>query len=173
MKNLLWIACFLMTLPLAAQQEKGDRQMSLSLSYKSNSGDNVKTTSSFNFQYSVSKFYTRNLEIGISYAGSIATGFSYSGLSPFMSYNFLSKNGRFVFYMGAQYLLNSTTFDSGTSTSTTVSGGVGAKAGIRSYMSDNVFIFIGPNYSGFAHNQNQFDMTAGIGVLFKKTKKTQ
>ncbi len=155
-----------------AQQEKGDTQMSLSASFRSNTSSG-SSTSSFNFQYSYSKFFTKHFELGLSYSGSFSDKFSFSGISPFASFNILSKNGRFVFYLGAQYLINSSTIDTGSGKSTTTSGGVGAKAGIRSYLNDNVFIFIGPNYSAFANSQSQFDMTAGIGVLFKKTKKAQ
>jgi hypothetical protein len=173
MKNLICIICLFAALPVFSQQEKGDKQMSLSASFKSNSTEGAPTTSSFNFQYSASKFYTKHLEIGISYIGSFSTSLSYNGLSPFLNFNILSKNGRFVFYMGAQYLLNSTSIDAGGSKTATTSGGVGGKLGIRSYMSDNIFMFIGPNYTAFANSQSQFDMTAGIGVLFKKTKKTQ
>ena len=79
---------------LFAQQEKGDTQMSLSASFRSNKTAGT-TSNSFNFQYSASKFYSKNLELGLSYFGSISTGFSYNGLSPFASYNMLSKNGRF------------------------------------------------------------------------------
>ena len=172
MKKLIWIICCVSALPLAAQQEKGDKQMSVSTSLKSNFGEGVATTSTFNFQYSTSKFFTKHLEIGISYIGAYSTGFSYNGVSPFMNFNMLSKNGRFVFYMGIQYLFNSTNLEVGGNKISSTSGGVGGKIGIRSYLNDNVFIFIGPNYSAFANSQNQIDMTAGVGVLFKKTKKT-
>lgn len=161
-----------------AQQEKGDKQMSLSVSFNSMSSENTSPTNSLNFQYSASKFFTKRFELGLSYAGSIQKGVSLNSLAPFMNINFLSKNGRFVFYMGAQYLLSSFSFDTvdlngKAYTSKTTSGGIGGKIGIRSYFSDNVFLFIGPNFSAFAESRTQFDFTAGVGVLFKKVKKDQ
>lgn len=155
-----------------AQQEKGDKQMSFSLSFSSISSQGT-SSNSMNFQYTASKFFTKHLELGFGWVGVFSTGTSTNALSPFFNYNVLSSNGKFVFYFGAQYLLSVTSTESGSSKTTIMSGGVGAKLGIRSYLSDNVFIFVGPSYSAFADQMHQIDLTAGVGVLFKKTRKAQ
>lgn len=155
-----------------AQQEKGDKQMSFSLSFSSMSSEGT-SSNSMNFQYTASRFFTKHLEMGFGWVGVFSTGTSTNAISPFFNYNVLSANGKFVFYFGAQYLLSVTSTEAGGSKTTIMSGGVGGKIGIRSYLSDNVFIFVGPNYSAFANNMHQIDLTAGVGVLFKKTRKTQ
>lgn len=150
---------------LFAQQEKGDVQMQASLSLTSSSSAG-SSSSSYNASYSVSKFFTKNAELGVSYILGGGSEFSYNFVSPFFNLNMLSKNGRFVFYMGAQYLLSSQKFGE----MQTMSGGVGVKAGIRSYVSKNIFYFVGPNLTFLPNDSRQFDLTAGIGVLFKKSK---
>jgi hypothetical protein len=150
---------------LFAQQEKGDVQMQASFSLSSSRVAGT-TSSSYNASYSVSKFFTKNAELGLSYTLGGGSQFSYNFFSPFFNFNMLSKNGRFVFYTGAQYLLSSQKFGE----MHTLSGGVGVKAGIRSYVSKNIFYFVGPNLTFLPDSSTQFDLTAGIGVLFKKTK---
>jgi hypothetical protein len=159
---------FLTTGNILAQQEKGDVQMQFSATFtsiKTSSG----SSSNFQYQYATSKFITRHTELGFSYIGNSSEDFNYQYLAPFFNFNILSKSGRFVFYVGSQYLLS---FSKSGDASVT-SGGVGIKAGIRSYVSSNVFYFVGPNFTFQANNQSQFDLTAGIGVLLKKAKKTE
>ncbi|HMJ70792.1 MAG TPA: hypothetical protein VK508_17945 [Cyclobacteriaceae bacterium] len=161
----LMLVLFSFSFNVFAQQEKGDVQMQASLSLTSSSSSGT-TTSSYSASYSVSKFFTKNAELGISYILGGGSGSSYNFVSPFFNLNLLSKNGRFVFYTGAQYLLSSQKFGE----MKTLSGGVGVKAGIRSYVSKNIFYFVGPNLTFLPEGSTQFDLTAGIGVLFKKTK---
>jgi hypothetical protein len=149
------------------QQEKGDVQMQASVSLSSTSSNGVSSTS-YTAQYATSKFFTKHTELGFAFILGGGSSFSYNYLSPFLNYNLLSKDGKFVFYMGAQYLFST----SKSGSVETVSGGVGAKAGIRSYVSNNVFYFVGPNLTFMPKGVTQFDLTAGIGVLFKKNKPT-
>jgi hypothetical protein len=152
-----------------AQQEKGDTQMRFSFSFSSQTADGT-TSSSLQLQYGYSKFFTKHLEMGLDLIAFGQTNSSTFYYSPFFNYNALSKNGKFVFYFGAQYLLSFSSFEGGGSTT---SGGVGGKAGIKSFLSPNVFLFVGPNFTAFANDVSLFKMEGGIGVLFKKIKKTQ
>ena len=160
---------FSLAVTALAQQEKGDVQMQFSLSLRNSSVSGTSTTS-MSYQFGVSKFITRHLEMGIAYGGFSQKAVSSSSLTPFLNLNILSKNGKFVFYMGAQYFLSYTSIPD---TQAVLSGGVGGKLGIRSYFTDNAFLFIGPNFSFLPNDQTEFDLTAGIGILLKKTRKTE
>lgn len=164
-RNAFLIICFVSVFaPSIAQQEKGDTQFQGSLSLTSAEGSDL----SLNYQAQYSGFLTKNAELGLGYSGNISGDNSFQYLSPFFNYNFLMKDGKFVFYLGAQYLF----LTSSTKTTETSTGGIGAKAGIRAYINPTVFYYVGPNYTSLDGN-SQFDLTAGIGVLFKKTKKAE
>ncbi|MBS1490186.1 MAG: hypothetical protein JSS93_06650 [Bacteroidetes bacterium] len=151
--------------PLLAQQEKGDEQIAGQFLYQTSTpnGNGI-----FTGIVTASWFATKHIEWGLSGTYSGGTGFTFNDLAPFINYNILSKNGKFVFYLGATVDFTNTTSEGQSSSNT----GYGGKGGFRIYATENIFYLIeqkvyDPNDG--TGNTNLLT-TVGIGILLKKKK---
>jgi hypothetical protein len=142
----------LVSLPMLAQQEKGDFQLQAQGSYYSIAG--------FDGGYiylNASKFVTQNIEVGASPIISISTETTLN-LAFFGNYSFVTKDAKLVPYVGAQLQLYNLGSEFGSQT------GFGFRGGIRYFISEHVNIDVGPNIT-FLEGTSLFYFNAGLGFI--------
>lgn len=160
MKKQLALIVFsaLVSLPLLAQQEKGDFQLQAQGSYYNFAG--------FDGGYiylNASKFFTQNIEVGASPIFNIGAGGTTVNLSFFGNYNFMVENAKMVPYIGAQVLLYNLGSDFGSQT------GFGFKGGLRYFITEKVNVDVGPNIT-FLDGETLFYFNAGLGFIISGGK---
>lgn len=169
MKKIILLSAFLMaSFGLFAQQQQGDFQLQAQAAYYSNSfaGQSFSMGSLY---FNASKFFTDNIEVGISPFFTFSDASTTMNMSFFGNYSFLTDNGKLVPYGGVQFMFYNLGSDPDFSQT-----GFGFKAGIRYFVTENVNIDIGPNIAflsapaGAPEGSTLFQFTAGLGYIFGK-----
>ena len=163
MKKISLLLLFTCVLSAAfAQQAKGDKIINLNASYARYGS----LGGSFNTTFQLGKFVTRSLEIG--YQGSLFLSTSISQLTPsgYMTFNVITESGKFVPYLGASAGYTSQTVTA-IKTVTTTNFNFGAKAGVRTYFSENGFYDVGLNYLS-SGDIDIILLNFGLGYIFRK-----
>ena len=143
--------------------------MQLNLNYMNSSPNG---SGSFTGIYKFSFFATKHIEYGAAYVLTAASALTSTDIAPFVNFNILSGSGKFVFYLGATCDISQYTYKDVTGSVSKSYFGYGGNAGIRVYMTENVFFTAEQKiYAlGDPNNTTNYLTTAGIGVLMKKKK---
>lgn len=167
MKRIIILCAFVMASSwLFAQQQQGDFQLQAQASYYSNSFAG-QSFSSGSLYFNASKFFTDNIEVGLSPFFIISDASTTVNLSFFGNYSFLTDNAKLVPYGGVQFMLYNLGSDPDFS-----QVGFGFKAGLRYFVTENVNIDFGPNIAflsapdGVSEGSTLFQFTAGLGYIF-------
>jgi hypothetical protein len=157
---------------LSAQQEKGDFQLQAQISINTSFANGNSSTMG-TVLFNVSRFFTKNIEAGISPMIMFGEDFGSTRLAVFSNYSFLTGDGKFVPYAGAQLMVNankSTTIDPVTfqeTSSIDTEVGVGIRGGVRYFITEKVNIDAGPNLS-VTNKSTLLIFNVGLGVLIGK-----
>jgi hypothetical protein len=98
MKKILLVGLLLTSTLAFSQVEKGDFNLSGSLSLTSIEGEGTGL-----FFTKAGYYFTQNVEAGTSLTLIFAQGETGTGFGPYATYNFLTQDGKFLPYVGGQF----------------------------------------------------------------------
>ncbi len=168
MKKLqLTLLCFISALSFAlAQQEKGDKVINANVSFTKQEDQDATTTITGKF----GKFFTQNLEVGITPTITLSNGATLIFAGAYGSYNFLTEGSKAVPYIGANLGL----VFIGSSQGEDQSGlFYGANAGMRYFFAEKTFFDAGLAYNAFSFSgvsSSSLSLNLGIGVIIGSLK---
>lgn len=152
-----------------AQVEKGDLMFTVNGSF-SKTGD-YSTFGLINAK--IGRFLTQNVEMGLKPQIQFTDASTGTGLGVYGTYNFLTSNGKFMPYIGAELSMFSQTPDEGDSFDQTDAG---LYAGTKLFMTESVNVDFGLNILSNLSNSADADLgttvmfNIGIGFIIGKLK---
>lgn len=171
MKPIIIFSLFLLSMGVSAQQEKGDFQIQAQMNFTSVSTSGTATSLGM-IMFNVSRFFTKNIEAGISPQIMIIKNAGSTRLALFSNYSFLTKDAKLVPYAGAQILISAQKQpEVGANAQITYANkttvGFGLRGGARYFVTERINIDAGPNLS-FSNKTTTFVFNIGVGVILGK-----
>lgn len=157
MKKLLVIALLAVSATAFGQVEQGDVMVTFNGSYQKQ-GD-VKFGM---FSAKVGKFFTQNIEAGVTPIILVADGFNSTGLGLYGTYNFLTEDGKFLPYLGVQLAYNGTKVDTGDGDFKYSQTDYALRAGAKYFLTENLNIDAGLTYSDDLSNSEDITLDSSI-----------
>lgn len=168
MKKLVLIGMLLISSFAYSQIEKGDVALTFNGSYLG-----TEDYSFGLFSAKVGRYFTQNIEAGITPQLQLGEGFSAFGLGAYGTYNFLTADAKLLPYAGGSLNIFTQSFDGADSFNSTDAGLYG---GSKYFLTETLNIDANINYTFNLANSQDVDLggtfifNIGVGFIFGKLK---
>lgn len=137
------------------------------MSFQSNKAEGSDAQNSSTIYVRGGYFFTNNIEAGATVLIAGSAGTTATGFGPYAVYNFLTANGKFLPYAGANFF----SFSTGVEGSDAINQ-IGAFGGFKYFLTEVVNIDTSLNYTSWLGDLSgsSLQLNVGIGINFGKLK---
>lgn len=167
MKKILFVGMLFISALSYAQVEKGDISATASVSFSSQMAEGADAQNSSTIYLRGGYFFTDNIEAGLTLLVSGSADITSTGIGPYGVYNFLTANGKFLPYVGANFYSLNTGIEG-----VDAINQIGGFGGFKYFLTEVVNIDTSLNYTSWLgdFSGSTLQLNVGIGINFGKLK---
>lgn len=162
-KLVLFVFALIVSTVAFSQVEKGDISGTANVSFSSMKPEGTDAINMAQVEIRGGYFFTNNIEGGLSLRITNAVEVTTTAIGPYVVYNFLTADAKFLPYLGANFLSQMTNTDG-----TDAVNQLGAVGGVKYFLTEVVNVDAGLNYTtwlgDFSGSMLTFNL--GIGINF-------